>query len=208
MNGPAPNSKYPVKRFPQITFIKNFNTNPNIEIGEYTYYDDPDDPENFFRNILYHFDFIGDRLEIGKFCAIARGTHIIMNGANHAMDGFSSYPFFIFGAGWEHTAPDELPYKGDTIIGNDVWIGHDATIMPGVTIGDGAVIAAKAVVAKDVEPYSVVAGNPAREVRKRFAPEVVEELLKIRWWNWDIEKITRNLEAITGADLQTLRAAE
>lgn len=134
-----------------------------IEVGEYTYYDDPDGVENFEKNVLYYFPFVGDRLRIGKFCAIARGVKCIMNGANHQMDGISSYPFLIFGHGWESAtpAPGELPYKGDTVIGNDVWIGYDALIMPGVTIGDGAIIAARSVVATDVPAYAIVGGNPA-----------------------------------------------
>lgn len=204
--GADPNNKHPMSGFPQICFIKNTVSNPNVIIGDYTYYDDPEDSENFERNILYHFPFIGDKLIIGKFCAIARGTTFIMNGANHKLSGFSSYPFNIFGNGWEGAAPKEgeLPYKGDTVIGNDVWIGYKATIMPGVTIGDGAIIAAKSVVVKDVEPYTIVGGNPATRIRQRFDNSVVRSLLEIAWWHWDIEKITRNLSSITAADIEAL----
>lgn len=137
--------KHPMKGFPQICFIQNTVSNPNIIVGDYTYYDDPEDSESFERNVLYHFPFIGDRLIIGKFCALARGVKFIMNGANHKLDGFSTYPFQIFGNGWENVTPHtgERPYKGDTAIGNDVWIGYEAVMMPGVQVGDGAIIAAK-----------------------------------------------------------------
>ncbi|MFK8182924.1 MAG: Vat family streptogramin A O-acetyltransferase [Phormidesmis sp.] len=210
IGGANPNEKHPMAGFPQICFIKNTVSNPNIIIGDYTYYDDPEDSENFERNVLYHFPFIGDKLIIGKFCAIARGITFIMNGANHKLDGFSSYPFYIFGNGWESATPKagELPYKGDTVIGNDVWIGYEATIMPGVTIGNGAMVAAKAVVVKDVEPYTIVGGNPATEIRQRFEDEVVRSLLDIAWWNWDIEKITRNLDKITAADIEALKSCQ
>ncbi|MEM9090936.1 MAG: Vat family streptogramin A O-acetyltransferase [Cyanobacteria bacterium P01_F01_bin.53] len=210
MYGANPNVKHPMEGFPQVCFIKNTVSNPNIIIGEYTYYDDLEDSENFERNVLYHFPFIGDKLIIGKFCAIAQGTKFIMNGANHKLDGFSTYPFYIFGNGWETVAPkdDELPYKGDTVIGNDVWIGYEATIMPGVTIGDGAVIAAKSVVVSDVEPYTIVGGNPAKTIRQRFDDEVVHALLSLAWWNWPIEKITRNLPLITTADISALQTCD
>jgi virginiamycin A acetyltransferase len=206
MDGADPKDKHPMKGFPQICFIKNTVTNPNIMIGDYTYYDDPEDSEDFERNVLYHFPFTGDRLIIGKFCALARGLKFIMNGANHKIDGFSSYPFFIFGNGWERVLPkpEEFPYKGDTVVGNDVWIGYEAVIMPGVTIGDGAIVAAKSVVVKDVPPYTIVGGNPAKCIRQRFEPEVIEALLLLAWWDWDIEKISRNLEAIVSADLEAL----
>ena len=206
MYGADPKDKHPMKGFPQVCFISNTVTNPNIIIGDYTYYDDPEDSEDFERNVLYHFPFTGDRLMIGKFCALARGLKFIMNGANHKLDGFSTYPFFGFKNGWERVLPqpEEFPYKGDTVIGNDVWIGYEAVIMPGVTIGDGAIVAAKSVVVKDVQPYTIVGGNPAKLIRQRFEPEVIEVLLMVAWWNWDIEKITRNLEAIVSADLDAL----
>lgn len=194
--------------FPQVCFIKNKVQNPNIEIGDYTYYDDPEGAENFERQVLYHFPFIGDRLVIGKFCALARGVRFIMNGANHKTSGISTYPFFIFGNGWERAAPQpgELPYKGDTVIGHDVWIGYDSLIMPGVRIGNGAIISARSVVTSDVPPYTVYGGNPARLIRERFAPEVVAELEAIAWWDWPVERISQSLEAITGGDVEALRA--
>jgi len=195
--------------FPQVCYIKNTVTNPNIVIGDYTYYDDPVDSENFERNVLYHFPFIGDKLIIGKFCAIATGVKFIMNGANHKLSGLSTYPFQIFGNGWERVMPEpgDLPFKGDTVIGNDVWIGYESVVMPGVRIGDGAVIASKSVVVGDMPPYAVVGGNPAQPIKKRFPDETIQALLEIAWWDWDVEKVSRNLEAIVGADVEALRAA-
>ncbi len=210
MYGADPNVKHPMEGFPQVCFIKNTVSNPNIVVGDYTYYDDLEDSEDFERNVLYHFPFIGDRLIIGKFCAIAQGAKFIMNGANHRLTGFSTYPFNIFGHGWEKVSPeaDELPYKGDTVIGNDVWIGYEATFMPGVSVGDGAIIAAKSVVVKDVPAYSMVGGYPAKHIRQRFDDEVVQSLLTLAWWNWNIEKITRNLEHIVAADISALEQCE
>ncbi|NDJ18094.1 Vat family streptogramin A O-acetyltransferase [Myxacorys almedinensis A] len=210
MYGANPNDKHPMEGFPQICFIKNTIANPNIIVGDYTYYDDPEDSEDFERNVLYHFPFIGDRLIIGKFCALARGVKFIMNGANHKLSGFSTYPFQIFGNGWETVSPHphELPYKGDTVIGNDVWIGYESVIMPGVEIGDGAIVAAKSVVVSDVSPYAVVGGNPAKLIRQRFDDEVIRSLLEIAWWDWDCEKITRNLEKIVAADIDALAKCE
>lgn len=211
MYGANPRDKHPMKGFPQICFIKNTVANPNILIGDYTYYDDPEDSENFERNVLYHFPFVGDRLIIGKFCALARGLKFIMNGANHRLDGFSSYPFEIFGNGWDQPrlpVEEGSTHKGDTVIGNDVWIGYEAVIMPGVQVGDGAVIAAKSLVASNVLPYTIVGGNPAKPIRHRFEPEVIENLLEIAWWNWDIQKITRNLNKIASADIDALMNCE
>ncbi|EOX3568207.1 Vat family streptogramin A O-acetyltransferase [Vibrio cholerae] len=206
MYGPNPNDKEPMKGFPQVGYLKNYIKSPNIEVGDYTYYDDPNGPENFESNVLYHFPFIGDKLKIGKFCAIAKDVKFIMNGANHSMSGFSTYPFFIFGNGWETSAPQlgELPYKGDTVIGNDVWLGYESTIMPGIKIGDGAIVASKSVVTQDVPPYSIVGGNPAKVLKHRFEPNVVDKLLAIAWWDWSAEKITKNLKAITHNELDLL----
>lgn len=208
MNGPNPRTKHPMAGFPQVCFIKNTVTNPNIVIGDYTYYDDPEDSEHFERQVLYHYPFIGDRLVIGKFCALARGVKFIMNGANHKISGLSTYPFSIFGNGWEKVLPQpgELPYKGDTIIGNDVWIGYDSLIMPGVKIGNGAIISSRSVVVSDVAPYTVVGGNPARLIRQRFAAETIAELESMAWWDWPIEKITRHLPVIVAGDIEALKA--
>jgi virginiamycin A acetyltransferase len=199
MNGPQPTETHPMNGFPQVCYIKNVVKNPNIIVGDYTYYDDPVDSEGFERNVLYHYPFIGDKLIIGKFCAIAKDVKFIMNGANHKMDCFTTYPFGIFSKGWEKAVPKpgDLPYKGDTVIGNDVWIGYDSLIMPGVKIGNGAIIGARSVVVKDVEPYTIVGGNPAKPIRKRFSDELITLLQKIKWWDWPIEKITQNLEILT-----------
>jgi len=209
MYGPSPDTKHPMEGFPQVCFIRNTVRSPNIIVGEYTYYDDPESSENFERNVLYHFPFIGDQLVIGKFCAIARGARFIMNGANHALCGISTYPFYIFGNGWEGAEPvaSDLPYKGDTIVGNDVWIGYEALIMPGVRIGNGAIVSARSVVARDVPAYTIVGGNPAQTIRQRFTPEVIARLEALAWWDWPIQKITAHLDRITGADVDALEAA-
>lgn len=207
MQGPSPDNPHPMAGFPQVAFIKNLVKNPNIVVGDYTYYDDPDGAENFERNVLYHYPFIGDKLVIGKFCAIARGVRFIMNGANHKLKGLSTYPFGIFGHGWEKAIPkkSELPYKGDTVIGHDVWIGYEAVIMPGVKIGNGAIIGACAVVTKDVPAYAVVGGNPAKLIRKRFDDATVVALQTLAWWDWPVEKITEALPAITGGTIDALK---
>lgn len=209
MNGPNPDDREPMKGFPQVGFLKNFITRENIIVGDYSYYDDPAGPERFESNVLYHFPFLGDRLIIGRFCAIATDVKFIMNGANHKVSGLSSYPFQIFGQGWEKVMPGDgdLPFKGDTEIGDDVWIGFEAMIMPGVTVGSGAIIASRSVVTQDVPPYSVVGGNPARVLRYRFDDETVAELLEIAWWDWEAESITRHLDAIVGGDITALRKA-
>jgi virginiamycin A acetyltransferase len=144
---------------------------------------------------------------IGKFCAIGRGARFIMNGANHKLSGISTYPFHIFGQGWEkcEPQPEELPFKGDTIIGNDVWIGYEALIMPGVKIGNGAIVASRAVVTSDVPPYTVVGGNPARTVKQRFDPASVDVLESLAWWDWPVETITRHLDLIVSGDVAALR---
>lgn len=212
MSGPNPGIKHPIPMHPRVGFLNALVNRPNIEIGDYTYYDDPDGPDKFVeRCVLHHYDFIGDRLVIGKFCAIAEGAQFIMNGANHAMSGFSTYPFNIFGHGWEKgfdpsTWTREM--RGDTMVGHDVWIGMKSVILPGITIGHGSVIAAKAVVSHDVPPFAIVAGNPAKVVTMRFDRKTVERLLAAAWWDWPVDKITRNLDAIRGADIDRLERAE
>ncbi|MDX1351461.1 MAG: Vat family streptogramin A O-acetyltransferase [Thiomicrorhabdus sp.] len=210
MKGPNPKDKEPMKGFPQVGYLKNFISSKNIIVGDYTYYDDPQGPERFEKNVLYHFPFIGDKLVIGKFCAIAKDVKFIMNGANHKISGFSTYPFQIFDNGWEKVMPKEgeLPYKGDTVIGNDVWIGFEATIMPGVKVGNGAIIASHAVVTSDVPDYCVVGGNPSKVIKYRFDDNTINALKEIAWWDWNAEKITENLEAIVGCDLQALKQSK
>ena len=173
--GPNPNAIFPNPQIPSLCFIKNVIKNPNIIVGEYTYYDDIDGAENFESHVTHHYDFIGDKLIIGKFCAIAKGIEFIMGGANHRIDSITTYPFNIMGNGWEKSAPSlsDLKLKGDTIIGNDVWIGQNVTILPAVHIGDGAIIGANSVVAKNIPPYSVAVGNPCKVKRKRFFRRVV-----------------------------------
>ena len=205
MNGPDKNVKFPLTNYDRLCFLKNVVKNPNIIVGDYTYYDDFENVENFEKNVRYLFDFTGDKLIIGKFCMIASGASFIMNGANHLTDSISTYPFAVFGNGWENAMDGKsYPYKGDTIVGNDVWIGYNATIMAGVNIGDGAIIAANSTVTKDVDPYSIVGGNPAREIRKRFPDDVIRKLLDLRWWDWDADKITRNVQYLTDPNIEKL----
>lgn len=200
---PNPNVKYPIHDVRRTVFLKNILNKPNIEVGDFTYYDDPKDVHNFEQNVLYHFELMGDKLLIGNFCQIATGVRFIMNGANHAMNGFSTYPFKVMGGEWSNASMDVVS-KGNTVIGNDVWIGNSVTIMQGVTIGDGAIIGTNSLVTKDVAPYTIVGGNPAKEIRQRFSSDVIAMLLQLKWWNWPVDKITRHLDIITNADVEAL----
>nr|WP_315258224.1 CatB-related O-acetyltransferase [uncultured Flavobacterium sp.] len=205
MTAPDKNIKFPLQNYDQLCFLKSIIKNPNIIVGDYTYYDDFENVENFEKNVKYHFDFVDDKLSIGKFCMIASDVKFIMNGANHLTNALTTYPFAIFGQGWGNAMEGkQYPQKGDIHIGNDVWIGYNATIMAGVNIGDGAIIATNSTVIKDVEPYTIVGGNPAVEIKKRFSNDVIERLLKLRWWDWDIEKITRNVQNLTNMDINKL----
>lgn len=205
--GPNPNEIFPNPKIPSLCFIKNVIKNPNIIVGEYTYYDDINGAENFESHVTHHYDFIGDKLIIGKFCAIAKGIEFIMNGANHRINSITIYPFNIMGNGWEKSAPSltDLKLKGDTIVGNDVWIGQNVTVMPAVHIGDGAIIGANSIVAKDIPPYSVAVGNPCEVKRKRFDEDLIEYLLQIKWWDWNSEKIFKNMEALCSGDLNKIK---
>ena len=205
--GPNPNAIFPNPKIPSLCFIKNVIKNPNIIVGEYTYYDDINGAENFESHVTHHYDFIGDKLIIGKFCAIAKGIEFIMSGANHRINSITTYPFNIMGNGWEKSAPSlsDLKLKGDTIIGNDVWIGQNVTILPAVHIGDGTIIGANSVVAKNIPPYSVAVGNPCEVKRKRFDEDLIEYLLQIKWWNWNAEKIFKNMEALCSGDLSKIK---
>jgi len=203
---PDKSTPFPIPNYNRLCFLKNIIRNPNIEVGDYTYYDDFNDVSNFEKNVKYHFDFTGDKLIIGKFCMIASDVKFIMNGANHLIDAISSYPFAVFGSGWEHAMDGKkYPVKGNTIIGNDVWLGHNSTIMPGAQIGDGAIVATNATVVKNVDPYSIVGGNPAKEIRKRFSQDKIDFLLKLKWWDWPVEKITKHVQLLTSADTDALK---
>lgn len=205
MIGPNPATAYPLANYHRLCFLKNIIESPNIIVGDYTYYDDFETVANFEKNVRYLFEFIGDKLIIGKFCMIASGVEFIMNGANHLASGISAYPFAVFGNGWEDAmAGKEYPQKGDTIIGNDVWIGYRAAIMPGVTIGDGAIIGAYSVVTNDVPPYAIVGGNPAKLIRRRFTEAEIAQLLDLQWWNWPAVKITAWVQELTGSDINAL----
>ncbi len=205
--GPDPDAVYPNEAIKSICFIKNVITRANIEVGEYTYYHDEDGAERFEEHVTHHYDFIGDKLIIGKFCAIARGIEFIMNGANHRMKSVSAYPFNIMGGGWETAVPAlaDLPLKGDTVVGNDVWIGQNVTVMPGVTIGDGVIIAANSVITKDVKPYYITGGNPARLIRQRFDDDLINYLLELRWWDWPSEKISDHMDTLCSGDLALIK---
>lgn len=205
MNIPDKNQKFPLNGYEKLCFLKNVIDHPNIIIGDYTYYDDFEDVANFEKNVKYHFDFTGDKLIIGKFCMLASGVNFIMNGANHLTEALSAYPFAIFGGAWQNAMKGKkYPVKGNTVIGNDVWLGHNATIMAGVHIGDGAIIATNSTVVKDVAPYSIVGGNPAQEIKKRFPQKTIDRLLELKWWDWDIEKITRNVQNLTSGEIDDL----
>lgn len=202
---------YPRSQSPDTVYLKNVINDPSIEVGDYTYYDDfVNDPRDFqYNNVLYHYPQCNhDKLKIGKFCSIACGAKFIFNAANHKLDSLSTYPFPIFFEEWElpvdvDSISQAWDNHGDIIIGNDVWIGYEAVIMSGIKIGDGAIIGTRAVVTKDVEPYTIVGGVPAKEIRKRFDDETISKLKDIRWWDWDYEKIKSNIQAITSGDVET-----
>lgn len=201
-----PNSPYPftyAKQVKEMVFLKNFIHNPNIIIGDYTYYHDYNHPERFEYNNVRNCYFC--KLIMGKFCQIAVDTTFIMDDSNHPMSGFSTYPFFIFDE-WKDYTP-VFNKKGDTIIGNDVWFGTNAVIMPGIKIGDGAIIGAYSIVTKDIEPYTIVAGNPAKIIKKRFTDDTIQQLLEIKWWDWQYDKITRNIAIIAGGNIEKLKNA-
>jgi len=205
MNVPDANTLFPIPNYNRLCYLKNLITRPNIEVGDYTYYDDFEDVHNFEKNVKYHFEFTGDKLIIGKFCMIASGVTFIMNGANHLTDAVSTYPFAIFGGDWVKAMEGkQYPIKGNTVIGNDVWIGYNATTMPGVHIGDGAIVAAKSTVVKDVPPYTIVGGNPATIIKKRFTDEQIAALLQLQCWNWPIEKITEHVQKLTSNNVEAL----
>ncbi|NEB78268.1 CatB-related O-acetyltransferase [Streptomyces sp. SID14478] len=189
----------------RVVLLKPLITSELIEVGEFSYYDDPDAAAEFeTRNVLYHYG--PERLRIGRFCAFGTGVRFLMNGANHRMDGASTFPFPIMGGSWaEHfDLLAGLPSRGDTVVGHDVWFGNGVTVMPGVTIGHGAVVATGAVVTEDVPPYAIVGGNPVRVIRSRFTPDVVTRLVELAWWDWPLEHITEHLRLIMSGSVEAL----
>ena len=195
---------HPLKsRDESVTYIKpTLIGHPNIKVGEYTYYDG----QNFTSRVTHHYDFLGDKLIIGKFCQIGHNVEFVMNGANHQMNSVSTYPFYIF-KGWEQEPPnkEDLPYKGDTVIGNDVWIGQNVTFLPGVHVGDGCIIGANSVVGSDTPPYSVVVGNPARIIKKRFDDEMIGLLEKLQWWNKTTNQIQKLIPILSNSNINYVK---
>jgi virginiamycin A acetyltransferase len=203
-----PNVLHPVPGQQRVVLLKPLVTSPLIDVGEFSYYDDPDDPTAFeTRNVLYHYG--PERLVIGKFCAFAEGVRFVMNGANHRMDEPSTFPFPIMGGSWADHVDliTGLPGRGDTVIGHDVWTGYGVTVMPGVRIGHGAVVAAGSVVVDDVPDYGIVGGNPARLIRRRFSDDDVERLLAVAWWDWPLDHLTAHLRTVMGGSVAELERA-
>ena len=206
-----PHLIYPRPGDKATVYLKNVITNPAIQVGDFTmYHDFRNDPRAFQENnVLYHYPVNGDRLVMGKFCSIACGAVFLFTSANHALGSLSTYPFPIFFTEWGldgRRVTEAWDNKGDIVIGNDVWIGYEAVIMAGVHIGDGAIIASRAVVTKDVPPYTIVGGTPAKEIRPRFDRETILRLQSLRWWDWEVEKIRQALPAIMKGDIEGLAA--
>ena len=203
ISAPDPNRVYPMRDYQGLVNVKPTVRNPNIIVGDFTYYSG----SNFESRVTHHYDFIGDKLIIGKFCQIGKNVEFVMNGANHQLNAATTFPFYIF-RGWEMESPskDDLPLKGDTLIGNDVWIGEGAIILPGVHIGDGAIIGKGAVVGSDIPSYSVAVGNPAKVVRKRFDDELISLLEQTKWWDLPVEDIQALIPVLTNSDLEGLKA--
>lgn len=203
MEKPDPNAIHPIVGYDKEIHVKPTIRNPNIIVGDFTYIADSE----FESHVTHHYDWLGDRLVIGKFCQIGAGVEFMMNGANHQMNAVTTYPFYTM-AGWKMPPPavEALPFKGDTVIGNDVWIGQNAVILPGVQIGDGAIVGANSVVGSNVAPYSIVAGNPARLLRKRFDDELIGLMLRFKWWDKSIEEINCLIPLLTDSDLSKVKA--
>lgn len=200
---PNPDTVYPIAGYKKEIYVKPTIKNPNITVGDFTYIADFE----FESHVTHHYEWNGDRLIIGKFCQIAAGVEFVMNGANHMMNAVSTFPFYTL-EGWDMNPPalSCLPLKGDTIIGNDVWIGQNAVILPGVHIGDGAIIGLNTVVGSNVPPYTIAAGNPAKEIRKRFDDELIQLILEFKWWDKSIEEINDLIPLLTCSDLEKVKA--
>lgn len=199
---PDPNMIHPIPGYEKEIYVKPTVTNPNIIVGDFTYIADSE----FESHVTHFYPWSKDKLIIGKFCQIAAGVEFMMNDANHQLNTVSTFPFYTL-EGWEMEPPasSEMPFKGDTVIGNDVWIGQNAVILPGVHIGDGAIIGANSVVGSDVYPYTIVAGNPARVLRKRFDDELIDLMLRFKWWDKSIEEINALIPILISSDLETVR---
>lgn len=200
---PDPNTVYPIPGYKNEIYVRPTLRTPNIIVGEFTYIADSD----FESHVTHHYPWLGDKLIIGKFCQIAAGVEFVMNGANHQMNSVSTYPFYTL-EGWRMDPPamEDLPLKGDTVIGNDVWIGEKAMILPGVHIADGAIIGAGSIVGSHVPPYTIVAGNPAKPIRKRFDDELIRLMLQWKWWDKPVEEINALIPVLTCSDPETVRA--
>ncbi|MFJ4668118.1 CatB-related O-acetyltransferase [Kitasatospora purpeofusca] len=204
---PDPSVLHPVPEQPRVVLLRPLVTSPLIEVGEFTYYDDPDDPTAFeTRNVLYHYG--PERLVIGRYCALGTGVRFIMNGANHRTDGPSTFPFPIMGGAWaaHFDLLTDLPNRGDTVVGSDVWFGNGVTVMPGVRIGHGAIVATGSVVTADVPDYAVVGGNPARVIRTRYEEKDIARLVAVAWWDWPQEHITSHVRTIMSGTVEELEA--
>ena len=199
---PDPNTIHPIPGYDKEIYVKPTIKNPQITVGDFTYIADSD----FESHVTHLYEWNNDRLIIGKFCQIAAGVEFVMNGANHQMNAVSTFPFYTL-EGWNATTPQksDLPLKGDTVIGNDVWIEQNATILPGVHIGDGAIIGANSVVDKNIEPYTIVAGNPIHVIRKRFDDELIELLERFKWWDKSIDEINSLIPILTCSDLKKVK---
>ncbi|MGX8698971.1 MAG: CatB-related O-acetyltransferase [bacterium] len=199
---PNPSNPHPIVGYDKEIYVKPMVKNSNILVGDFTYIADSD----FESHVTHHYAWIGDKLIIGKFCQIAAGVEFVMNGANHQMNAVSTFPFYTL-EGWDMKPPkaSDLPLKGDTVVGNDVWIGQNAVLLPGVQIGDGAIIGANSVVGRDVAPYTIVAGNPAKPLRKRFDDELIELLLEFKWWDRSIDEINSLIPLLSCSELDIVR---
>ena len=199
---PNPNTVHPIAGYEEEIYVKPTVSNPDIIVGDFTYIADSE----FESHVTHHYEWNGDKLIIGKFCQIASGVEFVMNGANHQMNAVSTFPFYTL-EGWNMKSPavSDLPLKGDTVVGNDVWIGQNAVILPGAHIGDGAIIGANSVVGGEVAPYTIVIGNPARELRKRFDDELIDLMLKLRWWDRSIEEIDALIPILSCSDLEKVK---